>query len=127
MSPSNRNHDRRGLGERGEQLALEHYRRLGFELVERNFRTRWGELDLIVRDRRSLVFVEVKTARAGAGVGPLERLHGEKRRRVRMMARSWLHERRLKPRPAHLRFDAVAVTLDRHGQLLALEQLEGAF
>jgi Holliday junction resolvase-like predicted endonuclease len=53
------------LGSAGERLALEHYERLGFELLAANHRTRAGELDLIVADRRTIVFVEVKTRRAG--------------------------------------------------------------
>jgi putative endonuclease len=50
---------RRTLGAAGERLALAHMERLGFALVARNHRTRWGEIDLIVFDGRTLVFVEV--------------------------------------------------------------------
>ena len=50
---------RRTLGETGERLALAHLGRLGFALVARNHRTRFGEIDLIVFDGRTLVFVEV--------------------------------------------------------------------
>src|SRR5882672_4787710 len=54
---------RQALGRLGEQLALEHLERLGYSLVARNHRTRFGELDLIVTDGRALVFAEVKTRR----------------------------------------------------------------
>ena len=126
--------DRHGqLGRRGEELALAHYRRLGFALLERNYRTRWGELDLVLRDDAVLVFAEVKTGRVGASVSPLDRLHGDKQRRVRMMARSWLHERGgehrgpYSTRARRLRFDAVGVIVDARDRLVALEHLEGAF
>jgi putative endonuclease len=115
------------LGARGEQLALEHFERLGFTLVERNYRTRWGELDLILHDGSSIVFVEVKTALGGARVAPFDRLHTAKQLRVRKIARAWLHERSGRPRAEEVRFDAVGVTLDRGGRLLALEHLEAAF
>ncbi|HUB75777.1 MAG TPA: YraN family protein [Solirubrobacteraceae bacterium] len=111
------------LGRTGERLALEHYERLGFELVARNARTPSGELDLIVADRDSLVFVEVKTARAGA-IDPLDSLTARKRRRVRRAAGEWLARNRPPPGRRELRFDAVAVVIDRAGRLLALEQLE---
>lgn len=54
---------RRALGIRGEELALAHLCALGFQLVARNHRSRFGEIDLIVCDGRALVFVEVKTRR----------------------------------------------------------------
>ena len=52
---------RRDLGARGERLAADHLEALGLEVIDRNFRTRLGEIDLVARDRRFLVFCEVKT------------------------------------------------------------------
>jgi putative endonuclease len=57
---------RQHLGRVGERLAREHLERLGYRVVARNYRTRFGELDLIVCDATWLVFVEVKTRRVGA-------------------------------------------------------------
>jgi putative endonuclease len=125
--PGGADRRRQRIGARGEQLALEHFERLGFTLLDRNYRTRFGELDLIVHDGSLLVFAEVKTARGDARVAPFERLHAAKQLRVRKIARAWLHERSGRPRAAEVRFDAVGVTLDRSGRLLALEHLEGAF
>ena len=111
------------LGALGERLALEHYRRLGFSLLERNFRARAGEIDLIVHDRRTIVFVEVKTRRAG-GLDPLLAMTPLKRRRLRAVAALWLAERPRRPRALALRIDAVAILLDAADRLVALEQLE---
>jgi putative endonuclease len=118
---------RQRLGRLGEDFALAHFERLGFTLVDRNYRTRWGELDLIVADATTLVFAEVKTARHGAGVAPHERLHAAKRTQVRRIARDWLYERDERPRRSSLRFDAVCVVLDARGRLLSLEHFEAAF
>src|SRR3954447_9313516 len=60
---------RHSLGAVGERLAAEHLERRGFEILERNFRTRWGELDLVAYDGRVLAFCEVKTRRAGGSRG----------------------------------------------------------
>ena len=62
---------RRRLGAQGEELAARHLEARGFEVVERNFRTRYGELDIVARDARFLVFCEVKTriVRRGATAG----------------------------------------------------------
>jgi putative endonuclease len=138
------------LGQAGESAAAQHLIRRGFSILERNFRTRWGELDIVAYDGRALVFVEVKSRRvapgeaAGAGgalagatgaggairapgVFPLESLHPRKRRQVRRMAGRWLSQRQDHPRAALIRFDAVGVTFDRAGRLVSLEHLEGAF
>jgi putative endonuclease len=119
---------RQHLGRAGEQLALAHLERLGYELVARNHRTRWGEIDLIVHDGETLVFVEVKTRRAtGTGRGPWETLHERKRVQVRRMAAAYLADVTDRPRATELRFDAIGVVIDAVGRLVRLDHLEGAF
>jgi putative endonuclease len=119
---------RQHLGRLGEDLALQHLERLGFALVDRNHRTRWGEIDLVVFDGSTLVFVEVKTRRtADGGRGPWEALHGRKCAQVRRMAACYLAEVRDRPRAPDLRFDAVGVVIDPRGRLMRLDHLEGAF
>jgi putative endonuclease len=119
---------RHRLGRLGERLAAEHLERRGFRIVERNYRTRWGELDIIVYDGRTLAFCEVKTRRLTPGEGdPFEALRPLKRSRVRKMAGSWLIERTDRPHAEVLRFDAVGVTFDPDGRLVSIEHLEGAF
>ena len=119
---------RHSLGAAGEELAAEHLERRGYQIIERNYRTRWGELDLVAYDGRTLVFCEVKTRRSGGHKGsPFEALSPAKQGQVRKMASRWLHERRERPRAAVIRFDAIGVVFDGAGRLLALEHLEGAF
>jgi len=118
---------RQHLGRIGEDLALAHLERLGYELVARNHRTRYGEIDLVVFDGDTLVFVEVKTRRATrSGRGPWESLHERKCRQVRRMAVAFLMEPG-RPYSADLRFDAVGVVIDSHGMLVRLDHLEAAF
>jgi putative endonuclease len=118
---------RQHLGRIGEDLALAHFERLGYALVARNHRTRFGEIDLVVYDGDTLVFVEVKTRRATrSGRGPWEALHERKRRQVRRMAVAFLVEPG-RPYTADLRFDAVGILIDGHGLLVWLEHLEAAF
>ena len=123
---------RRSRGILGERLAEEHLLAAGYAVVERNFRTRYGELDLIARRPEALVFCEVKTLVTGGGAGPpspLEAIGPAKRRQVRLMAAEWLASRPRPERPmgASLRFDAIGVTLTRTGELATLEHLENAF
>jgi putative endonuclease len=117
---------RHRLGRFGEQLAVEHLERRGFAILARNHRTRWGELDVIAADARRIVFCEVKTRRVG-GSGPFDGLREAQCRRLRRMAAAWLQEQGERPRTPELRFDAIGVTIDARGRLVALEHLEGAF
>jgi putative endonuclease len=137
---------RRALGAKGERLAARHLEARGYEVVARNFRTRFGELDLVARDERFLVFCEVKTriarsvplpgGAAGAGglpgpanpLGPFASIGARKQRQVRAIAREWLAQGLLEgPRPPEIRFDAIGISFDARGRLLALEHLEAAF
>lgn len=132
---------RRDLGARGERLAADHLEALGLEVIDRNFRTRLGEIDLVARDRRFLVFCEVKTRLLRGGVrgrpvgrapqdplGPLSAVGPRKRRQVRTMARAWLTAAaRDGPAPPEIRFDAIGIWLDDRGRLVELEHVEGAF
>ena len=116
---------RHARGQQGEELAAAHFERLGFEVLARNHRTRYGELDLVVCDGSNLVFVEVKTRREGSG-SPWDNLHDLKRSQVRRMAIAWLCSVERRPL-GDMRFDAVGIVLDRDGELVSLDHLEGAF
>jgi putative endonuclease len=119
---------RRSVGDVGEELAVEHLVHRGFQILERNYRTRWGELDIVAFDGRTLAFCEVKTRRGGSsGIAPFDSLHPRKRMQVRSIARQWLTTRSDRPTASQLRFDAIGITLDATGKLVSLEHLEGAF
>jgi putative endonuclease len=116
--------DGRGeLGRRGEALAAEELRARGLEIVERNFRCRAGEIDLIAMDGGTLVFVEVRSRR-GAGAGtPLESVDGRKQARVTRVARQYLAARGHGERD--VRFDVVGIRFDAEPPLV--EHVVGAF
>jgi putative endonuclease len=119
---------RQRLARLGEQLACEHLQRLGFRVLERNYRSRFGELDVVAFDGATLVFCEVKSRRLPARAGaPLAAISSRKRAQVRRIAARWLHERTARPRARALRFDAIGVTFDAAGRLLALEHVQDAF
>jgi putative endonuclease len=123
---------RRRLGDRGEELAARHLEARGLEVIERNFRTRYGELDIVARDTRYLVFCEVKTRIIRLAtrevLGPFAAIGVRKQRQVRAMAREWLGQGRLEGlRPPEIRFDAIGISFDATGRLLSLEHLEAAF
>lgn len=125
---------RRARGLLGEELAAAHLLRRGYSILERNVRTRHGEIDLIAYGAGAIVFVEVKTRRCATrggvepGTEPLTGLRAGQRLRLRRLAVAWLSEARPGRPSAHtIRFDAVGVTLDRRDRLVRLEHLEAAW
>ena len=114
---------RQSLGRRGEDLACAELEKRGYVIVDRRFRTRCGELDIVARDGGVLVFVEVR-ARSGSSFGtPFESVTWKKRQRLSQMAASYLFIRRLAG--VACRFDVVAV-VERQG-MQTIELLRGAF
>jgi len=121
---------RRRTGQIAEDLVAQRLAAAGWRIVERNARTRYGELDLVALDGPTLVFVEVKAGREGAQLGPerpILSIDFRKQRRVRRLATAWMSERRDLSPYAEIRFDAVGVTLDRAGRATDFEHIEGAF
>lgn len=101
---------RQCLGALGESLAAEYLEHHGYDILDRNWRTAHGELDLVARHQHTIVAVEVKT-RSGTGYGsPLEAITPLKLRRVRALLLSWA--RRHGVRATALRVDAIAVRLN---------------
>lgn len=110
---------RKQVGIDGEDLAAKWYESRGYQIVDRNWRCRLGELDLVVRKDRRVVFCEVKHRTSVTFGTPAEAITYEKKQRIRHLAARWLED--AKPRPAEIRFDVAAVL---NGEI---EVLEGAF
>jgi putative endonuclease len=121
---------RQRTGARAEELVARRLVAAGWEIVERNARTRYGELDIVARDGRTLVFLEVKAGRRGSAFGP-ERpvlaVDARKQRQVRRLATAWMAERRDVPAYAEIRFDAIGVTFDRADRVIDVEHIPAAF
>ena len=96
------------VGATGEDRAADYLVRQGYRIVERNYRCKLGELDLIARDRGVLVFVEVRSRRSAEFGSALDAVNWHKRRKVTRVAMSYLAYR--KPRFVEARFDVVAIT-----------------
>ncbi len=115
--------DRQTLGRSGEDVAAAAYERDGYRIVARNFRCRQGEIDVIARRGRTLVFCEVKTRRTDFFGDPSEAVTPVKQARLRRLAAVWLSQH---PAPRmDLRFDVVSIIEDRRGTRVT--RLEDAF
>jgi len=116
----------RGLGDAGERLALSRLEALGYELVESNWRCRGGEIDLIMRDAGTLVFVEVRTRRGWASGTPEESVTPAKQARLLALGERWLAEHYPDSELPDCRIDVVGVHLSPSGKLLGVNHLPGA-
>lgn len=101
----------RALGELGEQAAADYLAGQGYCILERNYRSRGGEVDIVARDRQGgIVFVEVKTRRTLSYGPPQLAVTARKQRQISKGALSWLSRKRL--HDAAARFDVIAVLLE---------------
>lgn len=117
------NLDRRLLGQKGEALAVAHLRKCGLHIETRNFRCRLGEIDLVAREGKTLVFIEVRSRTSLAFGLPQETIDYRKQRRLRRIAQVYLQGRS----EALVRFDVVAVQFDRLGNPQRIDHIPNAF
>lgn len=117
--------DRQALGRVGEAAAVELLLRRGYTIVARNFRTSFGEIDLIAEHRGTTVFVEVKTRTTDAYGAPFDAVTPLKQRRLTRLATYYLKGRQRLNAPA--RFDAVAATVTPDGHVERVDLLVNAF
>jgi putative endonuclease len=116
-------HARRILGDAGEHLAERALTELGWRVVARNPRTRYGEIDLVCHDGRGYVFVEVKTRREGSFVPAVEAVGPRKIDRLTRLAEAWLALQR--QRDVQWRLVLAALTVGRHGTTARIVDIVG--
>ena len=115
---------RRALGELGERLAVQHLEAKGYRILDRNWRTREGEIDIVAEVSGTVAFVEVKSRRSCLMGTAAESLTAAKQRRMVTMAEAYDASR--DDLPPGRRIDLVAIDFTREGRLLSLEHYESA-
>jgi putative endonuclease len=114
---------RQNLGRYGEDRAAIYLQDRGYEIIDRNWRSRSGEIDLVARDRDRLVFVEVKT-RNGSGYGhPFESITKDKVARMRRLVADWCQAKEVSG--VKVRLDAISVLVS--GGRVSIEHLKQVF
>lgn len=112
------------LGQSGEEAALEYFRRRKYEILRRGFRFQRGEIDIIARDRETLVFIEVKTRQRWEHGRPEESVTPAKQRRIRRVAEAYLALNNLPDIPC--RFDILSLYF-RENEGYAIHHIRDAF
>lgn len=117
--------ERRTTGDAGEALAARWYEASGYRVLDRNWRCREGELDLVLGSAGVVVFCEVKTRRGERFGQPFEAVTAAKQRRIRGLALRWLADHP-DARAAELRFDVASVRMSRDSRAV-VDVIEAAF
>ncbi|NOQ66696.1 MAG: YraN family protein [Desulfobacterales bacterium] len=116
------------LGAKGEEVAVSYLKSRGYRIVERNYRIRFGEIDIIAEQGDDLVFIEVKT-RSGTLFGsPFESVTKQKQKQLSKVALEYISKQGFQDRPA--RFDVVGIELQKGSETFqdaAVELLQNAF
>lgn len=116
---------RKETGRAGENAAAHYLTEKGYTILERNWSTRLGELDIIASEKEQIIFVEVRTTsgvRFGFGYQSVDI---RKQQKVRRLALQYIQQKRLEHLP--IRFDVVSVLLDRGISSIQIDHIEGAF
>jgi putative endonuclease len=119
-TPNSKKDPRKATGRSGEDLAAQYLEQQGYTILERNYRLRIGEIDIIARDGEYLVFIEVKTRRSRKFGSPFEAVDIRKQQQIFKIASAYLQGKELP-----VRFDVVAVHLNE--QDVRVEVLKNAF
>ncbi|MBR0164278.1 MAG: YraN family protein [Lachnospiraceae bacterium] len=106
----------RAVGKRYEELAASYLERQGMKIIERNFRTRNGEIDLVGRDGTYLVFIEVKFRKSGVSGSGAEAVHARKQRTICRISDYYRIRYRIPP-STPVRYDVVECGIDERGEI----------
>jgi putative endonuclease len=116
--------ERQLIGKIGEEAACQFLQQQGYAIIENNFRCSLGEIDIVARDQRVTVIVEVRTRTSLTYGSPEESITTEKARRLKRLALSYLQNHHLSAEPC--RIDLIAVMVDRKTRkILSINHIKG--
>lgn len=113
------------IGDKGEEYAVKHLRKHGYKIVVRNYRKRYGEIDIIAENKEYIVFVEVKTRHENSMTQPVDAVDKRKRMRLIKTASAFLSENETEK---FCRFDVCEVYVKSENlKLISINYIENAF
>lgn len=112
------------IGSRGEDLAAEFLKDKGYRIIARNYKTPIGEIDIIAKDGRTLVFVEVKTRSNNSFGHPFEAVDARKRHKLKNLAMLYLKKQK---QDCAVRFDVLSIHISINNSKKDIEHIQDAF
>lgn len=114
----------REIGKFGEDVAVSFLRSKGYSIIDRNYHSRYGEIDIIAQEKNFLVFIEVKTRKENSMVTAFEAVDTIKQKKIIKTAMIYLMNHKIDLQP---RFDVIEVLIKKSGSVKAVNQIENAF
>ncbi len=111
------------IGKLGEDIAAEYLKNKGYEILERNYRKPWGEIDIVAQQSRELVFVEVKAQKYGFEWRPEENVGRHKKHQLSRIISTFLKERKI-PEEKNWRIDVLALEIDFNTKNARVEHIQ---
>lgn len=113
------------MGDWGEKIAKEYFKKQGYKIIKQNFTNRMGEIDLIVKEKNQIIFVEVKT-RTNQNFGyPEESIDFRKQNKIRMTAQNYLFKEKIFSE--NYRFDVIGVEINQLTKKATIKHIKAAF
>ena len=117
--------NKRQQGNKGEDLAVDHLKANGYRILARNVRSKFGEIDCVAQQGKTLCFIEIKARTSTTFGWPEESVHPQKQWRLVRLARWYLQAKRLEEVP--VRFDVISLLLNSDGTLARARIIPSAF
>jgi putative endonuclease len=113
---------KKNLGRKGEKISIDFLKEKGYQILERNYRFGHKEIDIVAKDKNTVVFVEVKTGKSKKFGEPFERVNSNKRKKLIQVAQAFIQENEING--CDFRFDVISVDLKGEKKI---EHIENAF
>jgi len=113
------------IGNFGEKIGLEYLRKKGYKILERNFKKKWGEIDIVGEKNGNLIFFEIKTIKSKDGFSPEDEIDFKKKNQLRKMAQIYLAEKRIS-KDAPYQIDILSIVLDPASKATEISHFENA-
>lgn len=113
---------KRKIGDIGEEAAVKYLKKLGYRILERNYNKKWGEIDIVAKFKKDIVFVEVKSQKKGSRFFPAQNVNFHKQQRLIRAAQTWLAENKTSE-DIGWQIDALIVELDFESKKAKVEHL----
>ena len=117
--------EKRKLGDIGEEAAVKYLKKLGYRILDRNYCQKWGEIDIVAKFKKDIVFVEVKSKGKDSKFLPAQNVNYFKQQRLIRAAQTWLAENKISEETPW-QIDALIVELDFDKKIAKVEHLRNA-
>jgi putative endonuclease len=115
---------KRKLGDLGEEVAESYLKKLGYRILCRNYRQKWGEIDIVAKFKKDIIFIEVKSKEKDSRFLPAQNVNFHKQQRLIRAAQTWLAENKMPD--ANWQIDVIIVEIDEASGMNKIEHLRNA-